>query len=109
MVVIPDLTEVEDDELITAVAAPPSVKVNRVKTIRELDTDLAASNGFLNEPSLGGVDLSLLTAIALSPMEQVVEEDRQWDWDVVFVSLGPDEVEKGEPAAGAAAVATAAS
>ena len=49
MVVIPDLNDVEDDEIISTVAAPPSLKVNRVKTIRELDSDLAASTGLLNE------------------------------------------------------------
>jgi hypothetical protein len=49
MIVIPDITDVEDDEMITTVAAPPSLKVNKVRTIRELDSDLAASTGLLNE------------------------------------------------------------
>ncbi|KAJ3118522.1 hypothetical protein HDU96_000938 [Phlyctochytrium bullatum] len=49
MVVIPDLTEAEDEEMITTVASPPSLKVNRVKTIRELDSELAGSGTFLQD------------------------------------------------------------
>ncbi|KAI8854531.1 intraflagellar transport protein 43-domain-containing protein [Chytridium lagenaria] len=90
MVVIPDLAEVEDEEMIATVASPPSLKVNRVKTIRELDTDLASSGAFLNDLSFGGVDLSHLTAIALCPPELADEDDKHWDWDVLFTELAPE-------------------
>ncbi|KAJ3219379.1 hypothetical protein HDU67_001598 [Dinochytrium kinnereticum] len=90
MVVIPDLAEAEDEEMITTVASPPSLKVNRVKTIRELDTDLASSGAFLNDLSFGGVDLSYLSAIALCPPELADEEDKHWDWDVLFTELAPE-------------------
>ena len=35
--------------MMTAVAAAPSLKVNKVRTMRELDADLATSTGILNE------------------------------------------------------------
>ena len=38
--VIPDLDEVQEEDMVTQVAAPPTVQVNRVQTYRELDNDL---------------------------------------------------------------------
>ncbi|KAJ3414201.1 hypothetical protein HDV05_006906 [Chytridiales sp. JEL 0842] len=87
MIVIPDITDVEDDEMMATVAAPPSLKVNRVRTIRDLDSDLASSTGLLNETALSGIDLSLLTSVALCPPDQVLEEDKHWDWDVLFTEV----------------------
>ncbi|KAJ3292548.1 Intraflagellar transport protein 43 [Rhizoclosmatium sp. JEL0117] len=87
IMIIPDLNDVEEDEMITTVAAPPSLKVNKVKTIRELDNELAISTGMLSEPGMEGIDFSLLTAYALCPPEMVYEEDRHWDWDVTFTEL----------------------
>jgi hypothetical protein len=37
---IPDLADLEDEEVIATVAAPPSVNVNRIQTISELESDL---------------------------------------------------------------------
>ena len=38
--VIPDLDDVQEEDMVTQVAAPPTVQVNRVATYRELDNDL---------------------------------------------------------------------
>ena len=38
--VIPDLDDVQEEDMATQIAAPPSVQVNRVATYRELDNDL---------------------------------------------------------------------
>ncbi|NXV77560.1 IFT43 protein, partial [Atlantisia rogersi] len=38
--VIPDLEEVQEEDLAMQVAAPPSVQVNRVLTYHDLDKDL---------------------------------------------------------------------
>ncbi|KAJ3126847.1 Intraflagellar transport protein 43 [Nowakowskiella sp. JEL0407] len=75
IMIIPDLKDVEDEELVTSIAAPPTVKQNRVKTIRELDR---------------GIDLSVLTSVALLPPEMVMEEDRPWDWDILFTSVSSE-------------------
>lgn len=40
MPVIPDLDDVQEEDMATQIAAPPSVPVNRVITYRELDNDL---------------------------------------------------------------------
>ncbi len=38
--VIPDLDDVQEEDMAAQIAAPPSVQVNRVATYRELDNDL---------------------------------------------------------------------
>ncbi|XP_058149040.1 intraflagellar transport protein 43 homolog isoform X1 [Dasypus novemcinctus] len=38
--VIPDLEEVQEEDFVLQVAAPPSIQVNRVMTYRDLDNDL---------------------------------------------------------------------
>ena len=38
--IIPDLADVQDEEIITTIAAPPTIKTNRVQTITELENDL---------------------------------------------------------------------
>ncbi|KAJ3237771.1 hypothetical protein HDU81_009010 [Chytriomyces hyalinus] len=92
IMIIPDLNDVEEDEMITTVAAPPSLKVNKVKTIRELDNELAVSTGILNEQSgMDGIDFTLLTGYALCPPEMVYEEDKHWDWDVTFTEITTEE------------------
>ena len=55
---IPDLEEVEAEDLALAVADAPSVAVNRVATYRELDTDLFKHAAFA---TLEEIDLRLLT------------------------------------------------
>ncbi|KAI8844325.1 intraflagellar transport protein 43-domain-containing protein [Chytriomyces cf. hyalinus JEL632] len=92
IMIIPDLNDVEEDEMITTVAAPPSLKVNKVKTIRELDNELALSTGILNEQTgMDGIDFTLLTGYALCPPEMVYEEDKHWDWDVTFTEITTEE------------------
>ncbi|XP_077412866.1 intraflagellar transport protein 43 homolog isoform X2 [Vanacampus margaritifer] len=44
--VIPDLDEVQEEDLNMQVAAPPSVQVNRVMTYRDLDNDLKYYSAF---------------------------------------------------------------
>ncbi|TPX54513.1 hypothetical protein PhCBS80983_g05891 [Powellomyces hirtus] len=91
-VIIPDLEDVADADLLVTVASAPAVKVNRFKTMQELDGELVASSGQLIEPptSLAGIDVSLLVAMALNPPDQLVEPDVHWDWDVVFTEVTSD-------------------
>ncbi|KAJ3274671.1 Intraflagellar transport protein 43 [Borealophlyctis nickersoniae] len=91
MAVIPDLADVQDDEMMTSVAAPPSVKVGRVKTIRELDGEVVKTKGVVSEPpSAAGIDLTLLSSIALCPLDQITEPDAYWDWDVIFTEVSSE-------------------
>ncbi|XP_051681962.1 intraflagellar transport protein 43 homolog isoform X2 [Oryctolagus cuniculus] len=46
--VIPDLEEVQEEDFVLQVAAPPSIQVNRVMTYRDLDNDLMKYSAFQN-------------------------------------------------------------
>ncbi|XP_054651716.1 intraflagellar transport protein 43 homolog isoform X1 [Dunckerocampus dactyliophorus] len=68
--VIPDLDEVQEEDLNMQVAAPPSVQVNRVMTYRDLDNDLKYYSAF--QTLDGEIDLKLLTKV-LAPEQEVKE------------------------------------
>nr|KAF6387047.1 intraflagellar transport 43 [Myotis myotis] len=68
--VIPDLEEVQEEDFVLQVAAPPSVQVNRVMTYRDLDNDLMKCAAF--QTLDGTIDLKLLTKV-LAPEQEVRE------------------------------------
>ncbi|XP_018601592.1 intraflagellar transport protein 43 homolog [Scleropages formosus] len=85
--VIPDLEEVQEEDLTAQVAAPPSIQVNRVMTYRDLDNDLMKYSAF--QTLDGEIDLKLLTRI-LAPEQEVREEDVGWDWDHLFTEVSSE-------------------
>ncbi|KAM4662011.1 intraflagellar transport protein 43 homolog [Discoglossus pictus] len=85
--VIPDLEEVQEEDLALQVAAPPSVQVNRVMTYRDLDNDLMRHAAF--QTLDGDIDLKLLTKV-LSPEPEVREEDVRWDWDLLYTEVSSE-------------------
>ncbi|KAL6105741.1 ift43 [Pungitius sinensis] len=85
--VIPDLDEVQEDDLTMQVAAPPSIQVNRVMTYRDLDNDLKSYSAF--QTLDGEIDLKLLTKV-LAPEQEVKEEDVSWDWDHLFTEVSSE-------------------
>lgn len=100
--VIPDLDEVQEEDLSMQIAAPPSIQVNRVMTYRDLDNDLKAYSAF--QTLDGEIDLRLLTKV-LAPEQEVKEEDVSWDWDHLFTEVSSellmewDQGESEEPTA----------
>jgi len=42
--IIPDIEEEEKNEMLTTVAAPPQIKVNRIPTMRELENEFVNSS-----------------------------------------------------------------
>ncbi|XP_068436487.1 intraflagellar transport protein 43 homolog isoform X1 [Clinocottus analis] len=100
--VIPDLEEVQEEDLTMQVAAPPSAQVTRVMTYRDLDNDLKYYSAF--QTLDGEIDLKLLTKV-LAPEQEVKEEDVSWDWDHLFTEVSSellmewDQGESEEPAA----------
>uniref|UniRef100_A0A8B9FG17 Intraflagellar transport 43 n=1 Tax=Amazona collaria TaxID=241587 RepID=A0A8B9FG17_9PSIT len=84
--VIPDLEEVQEEDLAMQVAAPPSVQVNRVLTYHDLDKDLMKYAAF--QTLDGEVDLKLLTKV-LAP-EHELREDVSWDWDHLFTEVSSE-------------------
>eukprot|EP00064_Thunnus_orientalis_P009731 superscaffoldBa00001254_g9757 len=98
--VIPDLDEVQEEDLTMQVAAPPSVQVNRVMTYRDLDNDLKYYSAF--QTLDGEIDLKLLTKV-LAPEQEVKEEDVSWDWDHLFTEVSSEllmEWDQGESGLG---------
>ncbi|CAL1526889.1 unnamed protein product [Lymnaea stagnalis] len=85
--IIPELEETVEDELSTKVASAPTVAVNRLSTFRELDNDLLKQAAFLTLDN--DIDLKLLTK-ALSPLEDIIEDDKPWDWDRLFTEVSSD-------------------
>uniref|UniRef100_A0A3Q3IP45 Intraflagellar transport 43 n=1 Tax=Monopterus albus TaxID=43700 RepID=A0A3Q3IP45_MONAL len=85
--VIPDLEEVQEEDLTMQVAAPPSIQVNRVMTYRDLDNDLKYYSAF--QTLDGEIDLKLLTKV-LAPEQEVKEEDVSWDWDHLFTEVSSE-------------------
>ncbi|XP_054828029.1 intraflagellar transport protein 43 homolog isoform X5 [Eublepharis macularius] len=85
--VIPDLEEVQEEELAMQVAAPPSIQVNRVLTYRDLDNDLMKYAAF--QTLDGDIDLKLLTKV-LAPEQEVREDDVCWDWDHLYTEVSSE-------------------
>ncbi|XP_072194404.1 intraflagellar transport protein 43 homolog isoform X1 [Excalfactoria chinensis] len=85
--VIPDLEEVQEEDLAMQVAAPPSVQVNRVLTYHDLDKDLTKYAAF--QTLDGEVDLKLLTKV-LAPEHELREDDVCWDWDHLFTEVSSE-------------------
>ncbi|XP_040416462.1 intraflagellar transport protein 43 homolog isoform X2 [Cygnus olor] len=91
--VIPDLEEVQEEDLAMQVAAPPSVQVNRVMTYYDLDKDLMKFAAF--QTLDGEVDLKLLTKV-LAPEHELREDDVSWDWDHLFTEVSSELVTEWE-------------
>ncbi|KAF6716644.1 Intraflagellar transport 43-like protein A [Oryzias melastigma] len=98
--VIPDLDEVQEEDLTMQVAVPPSIHVSQVMTYRDLDNDLKHYSAF--QTLDGEIDLKLLTKV-LAPEQEVKEDDVSWDWDHLFTEVSSelliewDQGESGEP------------
>uniref|UniRef100_A0A9L0SPG8 Intraflagellar transport 43 n=1 Tax=Equus caballus TaxID=9796 RepID=A0A9L0SPG8_HORSE len=101
--VIPDLEEVQEEDFVLQVAAPPSIQVNRVMTYRDLDNDLMKYAAF--QTLDGEIDLKLLTKV-LAPEHEVREDDISWDWDRLYTEVSSElltewdllQTEKEDPA-----------
>ncbi|XP_060684596.1 intraflagellar transport protein 43 homolog isoform X3 [Chiloscyllium punctatum] len=95
--VIPDLEEVQEEDLAMQVAAPPSIQVNRVMTYRDLDNDLMKYGAF--QTLDGDIDLKLLSRV-LSAEQDVREEDESWSWDHLFTEVSSELLTESEDGAG---------
>ncbi|KAM7155240.1 intraflagellar transport protein 43 homolog isoform 1-T1 [Molossus nigricans] len=87
ILVIPDLEEVQEEDFVLQVAAPPSIQVNRVMTYRDLDNDLMKYAAF--QTLDGEIDLKLLTKV-LAPEQEVREDDVSWDWDRLYTEVSSE-------------------
>lgn len=86
---IPSIPDIDDQEPINIAVSPQAI-LAPPRTIGELEMDIDASNGALNQvqsATIPGLDLSILIQDALCPYQQLDEPDEVWDWDVVMTKL----------------------
>jgi len=82
---IPDLDDIQDEDMAQEIAAPPQLLNKDIATYRELDADLMNSASFrmLDE----SIDLKMLVR-NLSSQDQIrEEEDMVWSWDKLFTDV----------------------
>ncbi|XP_011866290.1 PREDICTED: intraflagellar transport protein 43 homolog B [Vollenhovia emeryi] len=84
--VIPDLDEIQEDNISSEIASAPIVNANRVTAYAELDTDLVKDAAYT---SLDGVSLSLL-ADKLYNENLVKEPDEVWNWNLLFTQISSE-------------------
>ncbi|XP_041122927.1 intraflagellar transport protein 43 homolog A-like [Polyodon spathula] len=85
--VIPDLEDIQEEDLTMQVAAPPRIQVNRVMTYLDLDDDLMKHSAF--QTLDGEIDLKPLNKV-LAPEQEVREEDVGWNWDHLFTEVSSE-------------------
>ncbi|XP_040070337.1 intraflagellar transport protein 43 homolog A isoform X2 [Ixodes scapularis] len=90
MPTIPDLGEVDHEDLTDQIAQAPSAPIGQMDAFRHLDSELLKQAAFA---TLDGCDLRLL-AKHLSPEEDLREPDVAWTWDVLFTEVAA-EINKG--------------
>ncbi|XP_055836782.1 intraflagellar transport protein 43 homolog [Episyrphus balteatus] len=81
--IIPDLDDVKEDIIMNEIVEPPSVTVNRVVTLKELNSDLLSQNAF---SAIEDVDLTILTR-CLQAQDSLDEADEVWEWDKLFTDV----------------------
>ncbi|XP_011162122.1 intraflagellar transport protein 43 homolog A [Solenopsis invicta] len=84
--VIPDLDEIQEDNISSEIASAPIVNTTRVTAYEELDTDLVKNAAYT---SLDGVSLSLL-ADKLYNEKLVKEPDEVWNWNLLFTQISSE-------------------
>jgi hypothetical protein len=78
-----------EEEVQTTIATAPVVRQLN-QSFADLEQELAESDTMLsqmNANSIPGLDLSRLIENAITPINQLQEEDQHWDWDVIFSQL----------------------
>ncbi|XP_005176272.1 intraflagellar transport protein 43 homolog [Musca domestica] len=81
--IIPDLDDIKDEMIMHEIAQPESFAVDRVVTLKELNSDLLAQTAF---SVIEDVDLSILTK-CLQPQEVLDEPDEVWEWQKLFTDV----------------------
>jgi len=85
--VIPNLEEVQEEDLTQKIALAPQVQVNKVATFRDLDQDLLKHSAFTTLDN--EIDLKLLAKV-LSPETEIQESDSHWDWNHLFTEVSSE-------------------
>ncbi|XP_015180957.1 PREDICTED: intraflagellar transport protein 43 homolog isoform X2 [Polistes dominula] len=84
--VIPDLDEIQEDNIVSDLSSAPVIDTNRVTAYKELDTDLIKNEAFT---SLDGISLFSLTE-KLYNENLVKEPDEAWNWNLLFTQIASE-------------------
>uniref|UniRef100_UPI00358EFA83 intraflagellar transport protein 43 homolog isoform X2 n=1 Tax=Myxine glutinosa TaxID=7769 RepID=UPI00358EFA83 len=84
--VIPDLEEIQKEDLAGQTADPPRL-INMLTTFEELNTNLGIHAAL--QTLDGDIDLNVLTR-TLCSQEQLHKEDVHWDWDRLFMEVSSE-------------------
>ncbi|XP_046823808.1 intraflagellar transport protein 43 homolog isoform X2 [Vespa crabro] len=84
--VIPDLDEIQEDNVLSDLSNAPVIDTNRVTAYKELDTDLIKNEAFT---SLDGISLFPLTE-KLYNENMVKEPDEAWNWNLLFTQVASE-------------------
>ncbi|XP_046679884.1 intraflagellar transport protein 43 homolog A [Homalodisca vitripennis] len=83
---IPDMDELQEEDIQNQVARAPSVVGNKVASFTELDSDLTKKSAF---STLNNISLSLLTS-RLYAEDEIQEPDTAWTWDLLFTEVASE-------------------
>ncbi|XP_075250422.1 intraflagellar transport protein 43 homolog isoform X2 [Convolutriloba macropyga] len=82
--VIPTLDDMQEREFSSSIAAAPSAAV-QIASMNELENALQKHSAMFTLDN--EIDLKSLARFALSPEAEVVEDDRKWDWNILFTQV----------------------
>ena len=74
----------QDQEFSTTIAAAPTAQV-KIASMNELENALQKHSAMYMLD--GEIDLKSLARAALSPEAEVVEDDRKWEWNILFTQV----------------------
>jgi len=80
---IPDLDDVNEEDLQMTVASAPAYEVQRMASLKELDAELMQSKPF---SVVDGVNLRKLCKFIV-PGKQLMEHDEHWTWDSLYTEI----------------------
>jgi len=80
---IPDLDDVNEEDLQMTVASAPAYEVQRMASLKELDAELMQSKPF---SVVDGVNLRKLCKFIV-PEKQLMEHDEHWTWDSLYTEI----------------------
>uniref|UniRef100_A0A5F7ZQW8 Intraflagellar transport 43 n=1 Tax=Macaca mulatta TaxID=9544 RepID=A0A5F7ZQW8_MACMU len=96
--IIPDLEEVQEEDFVLQVAAPPSIQIKRVMTYRDLDNDLMKYSAIQTLVS-GTTSLKLREKafLCLTQRNPSWQDDVGWDWDHLFTEVSSEVLTEWDP------------
>jgi len=83
---IPDLEDVQEEDLTMTVAAAPEYKIQQIASLKELDAELLQSKPF---STVDGVSLRKLCKF-LVPERFLAEDDDFWDWENTYTEIAAE-------------------